>query len=66
MGAVSKDMENHKTSIRICLQAMWLTAWVKRLPRVSALNSGVMRLTGKKPTNALKEKAVAAKLPLLI
>ena len=38
------------------------TAWVKRLPDVvSALNNEVTRLTGKKPTQAVKEKAVSAK-----
>ena len=38
------------------------TAWVKRLPDVvSALNNEVTRLTGKKPTQAIKEKAVSAK-----
>ena len=38
------------------------TAWVKRLPEVvAALNNEVMSLTGKKPADAIKEKAVAAK-----
>ena len=37
-------------------------AWVKRLPEVvAALNNEVMSLTGKKPTEAIKEKAVVAK-----
>jgi hypothetical protein len=36
--------------------------WVKRLPEVvEALNSEVTRLTGKKPIDAIKEKAVNAK-----
>ena len=36
--------------------------WVKRLPEVvSALNNEVTRLTGKKPTQAIKEKAVSSK-----
>ena len=38
------------------------TAWVKRLPAVIlALNNEVTRLTGKKPAQAIKEKAVSAK-----
>ena len=38
------------------------TAWVKRLPNVvSALNNEVIRLTGKKPADAIKNKAVSAK-----
>ncbi|KAL9959463.1 hypothetical protein ACROYT_G032789 [Oculina patagonica] len=38
------------------------TAWVKRLPEViAALNDEVTRLTGKKPSEAIKLKAVAAK-----
>ena len=38
------------------------TQWVKRLPAVvSALNNEVTRLTGKKPAEAIKEKAVFAK-----
>ena len=38
------------------------TAWVKRLPGVvAALNNEVTSLIGKKPTEAIKEKAVAAK-----
>ena len=38
------------------------TAWVKRLPDVvSALNNEVTRLTGKKPSQAIKNKAVSTK-----
>ena len=38
------------------------TAWVKRLPDVvSALNNEVTRLIGKKPADAIREKAVASK-----
>ena len=38
------------------------TAWVKRLPDVvSALNSEVTRLTGKKPVAAIKDKGIMAK-----
>ena len=38
------------------------TEWVKRLPAVvSAMNNKVTRLTGKKPAEAMKEKAVSAK-----
>ena len=37
------------------------TAWVKRLPEVvSALNNEVTRLIGKKPTDAIREKAVSS------
>ena len=38
------------------------TEWVKRLPEVvSALNNEVTRLIGKKPSEAIKEKAVSSK-----
>ena len=38
------------------------TAWVKRLPEViTALNNEEIRLTGKKPVVAIKEKAVFSK-----
>ena len=37
------------------------TEWVKRLPVVSALNNEVTRLTDKKPTQAIKEKAISSK-----
>ena len=40
------------------------TEWVKRLPKVlSALNNEVTRLIGKKPAQAIKEKAVSSKPP---
>ena len=49
-------------------QEMWLpegvrsTEWVKRLPTVvAALNGEVIRLTGKKPSDAIKAKTVAQK-----
>ena len=95
MGAVTKEMENHKTYIRrgrteihrdqaiverfnrtlaerlfghqytveMRLPAgQRSTAWMKRLPEVvAALNNEVTSLTGKKPAEAIKEKAVAAK-----
>ena len=38
------------------------TEWVKRLPEVvSALNNEVTRLTGKKPSEAIKEKSIYSK-----
>ena len=38
------------------------TAWVKRLPEVvSALNNEVTRLIGKKPADAIREKAISSK-----
>ena len=38
------------------------TEWMKRLPEVvSALNSEVTRLTGKKPVDVIKGKSVDAK-----
>ena len=41
------------------------TAWVKRLPEVvSALNNEVTSLIGKKPAEAIKEKAVYSKRAL--
>ena len=96
MGAVTKAMENHKTTIRRgrvdihrdqaiverfnrtlaerlfghqyavetrdLVSKIRSTAWVKRLPEmVSALNNEVTRLIGKKPAEAIKEKAVYSK-----
>lgn len=93
MGAVTKEMEKHKTNIRRRLTEIHLdqaiveriyraellsrqqcavemglpegqrsSEWVVRLPAVvSALNGEVTRLTGRKPAEAIKEKAVAAK-----
>ncbi|KAL9950199.1 hypothetical protein ACROYT_G042670 [Oculina patagonica] len=95
MGAVTKEMENHKTNIRRgrvnihrdqaiverfnrtlaerlfgfqygeemnLASGQRTTAWVKRLPEVvAALNNEVTRLTGKKPSEVIKVKAVAAK-----
>ena len=38
------------------------TAWVKQLPEVvSGLNNTVTRLIGKKPADAIREKAVSSK-----
>ena len=94
MGAVTKAMENNKTTIRrgrpnihrdqaivegfnrtlaerlfgyqyaveMNMPSGRSTAWVKRLPDVvSALNNEVTRLTGKKPSQAIKDKAISAK-----
>ena len=94
MGAVTKAMDEHKTTIRrgrpnihrdqaivecfnrtlaerlfgyqyaveMNMPSGRSTAWVKRLPEVvSALNNEVTRLTGKKPSQAIKDKAVSAK-----
>ena len=95
MGAVSKAMDNNKTTIRRgrvnihrdqaiverfnrtlaerlfghqyaiemnLSSGQRSTEWVKRLPEVvSALNNEVTRLTGKKPSQAIKEKAVSTK-----
>ena len=94
MGAVTKTMDEHKTTIRrgrpnihrdqtiverfnrtlaerlfgyqyaveMNMSAGRSTTWVKRLPEVvSALNNEVTRLIGKKPADAIREKAVASK-----
>ena len=95
MGAVTKEMENHKTYIRrgrteihrdqaiverfnrtlaerlfghqyaaemLLPEGQRSTAWVKRLPDVvKVLNYEVTRLTGKKPSVAIKEKGIVAK-----
>ena len=96
MGAVTKQMEKHKTSIphgqvdirydqavvkrfncTLAEQLFWhqyavemrlpkgqrSSEWVISLPAVvSALNGEVTLLTGKKPAEAIKEKAVYSKL----
>ena len=53
----------HRYAVEMLLpEGQRSTAWVKRLPDVvKALNNEVTRLTGKKPSVAIKEKAVASK-----
>ena len=52
----------HQYAVEMLLpESQRSTARVKRLPDVvSALNNGVPRLTGKRPTSAIKEKGVMA------
>ena len=56
-------MFGHQYAVEMRLPAgQRSTAWVKRLPEVvAALNNEVTSLTGKKPADAIKQKAVAAK-----
>ena len=59
---LAKRLFGHQYAVEMNQPSGWSTAWVKRLPDVvSALNNEVTRLTGKKPKDAIKEKAVSAK-----
>ena len=60
---LAERLFGHQYVIEMLLPAgQRLTAWVKRLPDVVAtLNNEVTRLTGKKPSAVIKEKAVSAK-----
>ena len=59
---LAERLFGHQYAVEILLPAdQRYTAWVKRLPVVvSALNNEVTRLTGKKPAEAIKVKAVSA------
>ena len=59
---LAERLFGHQYAVEMNLPSGRSTAWVKRLPDVvSALNNEVTRLTGKKPKDAIKEKAVSAK-----
>ena len=59
---LAERLFGHQYAVEMNLPAGRSTAWVKRLPAVvSALNNEVTRLTGKKPAQAIKEKAVSSK-----
>ena len=59
---LAERLFGHQYAVEMNLPSGRSTAWVKRLPEVvSALNNEVTRLTGKKPKDAIKEKAVSAK-----
>ena len=60
---LAERLFGHQYAVEMRLPAgQWSTTWVNRLPEVvAALNNEVTSLTGKKPAEASKEKAVAAK-----
>ena len=60
---LAERLFGHQYAVEMLLPAgQGSTAWVKRLPGVvAALNNEVTRLTGKKPSVAIKEKAVSSK-----
>jgi len=60
---LAERLFGHQYAVEILLPSgQRSTAWVKRLPNiVKALNNEVTRLTGKKPADAIKGKAVLAK-----
>ena len=60
---LAERLFGHQYAVEMLLPAgQRSTAWVKRLPDVfAAVNSKVNRLTGQKPSAAIKEKAVSAK-----
>ena len=59
---LAERLFEHQYAVEMNLPSGRSTAWVKRLPDVvSALNNEVTRLTGKKPAQAIKEKAVSSK-----
>ena len=59
---LAERLFGHQYAVEMNLPSGRSTAWVKRLPAVvSALNNEVTRLTGKKPAQAIKEKAASSK-----
>ena len=59
---LAERLFGHQYAVEMNLPSGRSTAWVKRLPDVvSALNNEVTRLTGKKPAQAIKEKAISSK-----
>ena len=60
---LAERLVGHQYPVEMRLpEGQWPTAWVKRLPEVvSALNNEVTSLIGKKPAEAIKEKAVYSK-----
>ena len=59
---LAERLFGHQYAVEMNMPSGRSTAWVKRLPEVvSALNNEVTRLTGKKPSQAIKDKAVSAK-----
>ena len=60
---LTERLFGHQYAVEMCLpEGQRSAAWVKRLPEVvSALNNEVTSLIGKKPTEAIKEKAVYSK-----
>ena len=59
---LAERLFGHQYAVKMNMPSGRSTAWVKRLPDVvSALNNEVTRLTGKKPSQAIKDKAVSAK-----
>ena len=59
---LAEKLFGHQYAVEMNMPSGRSTAWVKRLPEVvSALNNEVTRLIGKKPAEAIREKAVASK-----
>ena len=59
---LAEKLFGHQYAVEMNMPSDRSTAWVKRLPEVvSALNNEVTRLIGKKPAEAIREKAVASK-----
>ena len=59
---LAERLFGHQYAVEMNMPSGRSTAWVKRLPEVvSALNIEVKRLIGKKPADAIREKAVSSK-----
>ena len=59
---LAERLFGHQYAVEMNMPSGRSTAWVKRFPEVvSALNNEVTRLIGKKPADAIREKAVASK-----
>ena len=59
---LAERLFGHQYAVEMNMPSGGSTTWVKRLPEVvSALNNEVTRLIGKKPADAIREKAVASK-----
>ena len=58
---LAERLFGHQYAVEMNMPSGRSTAWVKRLPEVvSAINNEVTRLLGKKPVDAIREKAVSS------
>ena len=59
---LAERLFGHQYAVEMNMPSGRSTAWVKRLPEVvSAINNEVTRLLGKKPADAIREKAISSK-----
>ena len=59
---LAERLFGHQYAVEMNMPSGRSTAWVKRLPDVvSAINNEVTKLIGKKPADAIREKAISSK-----